>query len=127
VIGPHKKPTKAEKVRMDVIAQMFCPCCRQLGLNHVVIPPVEIHHMLRGGKRMGHWYTIPICPGHHRGAWTEHQKRDILPGERVSLASGRPRFEAVYGTERAMWTHIQNSHGWDAAWPQDKIVRRKVA
>jgi hypothetical protein len=88
---------------------------------------VEIHHLLRAGKRMGHAYTIQLCPGHHRLEWTADQLTWLHESELVGIASGRKAFENIYGTERAMWAHIQNTYGWSAEWPSEKIVRRKVA
>jgi hypothetical protein len=126
-VGPSQKATKAEKTRMDVIAQMYCPCCVSVGLHFTRIPPSEVHHLLQGNKRMGHWFTIPCCSGHHRGAWTPQQKQTMHPEELVSIADGRKAFENVYGTERSIWRKIQLDHGWDTEWSSSKILPRRKA
>lgn len=63
----HKKAerwTKAEKARADrmevVIGCIFCSL--ELGRRG---PCQNRHHIISGNKRMGHWYTLPVCLGHH--------------------------------------------------------------
>jgi hypothetical protein len=80
-------PTLAEQGRFDAFRRIGCVACRQRGVFH----RADVHHLLRGGKRRGHRYTIPLCPWHHRG---------ILPGgarERFALLD----FEMVYGSSLA--------------------------
>lgn len=69
-------PTKAERLRMDLIVQAGCICCWAAGQ---IFTACEVHHLTEGGKhgapRLGHAYTIGLCPWHHRGvgvarAWT---------------------------------------------------------
>lgn len=90
--GPKAKPgkrtpNKAEAEWMDKIVAYGCVACRIDG--HFSRPAV--HHILRGGVRLGHLFTIPLCdPGHHQG------------GGAIGLVSRHPwkaRFEARYGTE----------------------------
>lgn len=86
--GPKAKkgkqtPTKAEAEWMDRIVECGCLACRQ---DFNLFVPAEVHHLLRGGHRMGHLFTIPLCPMHHRqGPFARHP--------------WRRRFEARYGTE----------------------------
>jgi hypothetical protein len=110
---------------MEAISNMPCPCCAQLG--YYTHGKCHVHHLLRGGKRMGHWWTLNICPGHHIGQWAEWQLESLHKEELVSIASGRKVFEGSYGTEKAMWLQLQRANGWDDSWPTDKIVRRKAA
>ena len=124
-MGPSKPPNKAEKERMDKLSRMPCPACLDVGYRYYV--PVQIHHLLRGNKRMGHWWTLPLCEGHHMGRFTDHQAKTLHPEELVAVSDGRKIFESVYGTERGMWTRLQLLNGWDDTWPTDKIVRRKAA
>ena len=64
-------PTKAERARFEALHEIGCICCRKRGLSHW---PIEIHHLLRGNRRRGHMYTIPLCAWTHRGVprpmWT---------------------------------------------------------
>lgn len=86
---PGKRaPTKAERAWMDAIVEHGCICCV---LDGHAPRPTAVHHILRGGQRIGHLHTIPLCdPGHHQG------------GQPLGLESRHPnkaRFEARYGTE----------------------------
>lgn len=68
---------------MDAIAQLPCVVCSSR--------PVEIHHLLRGGRRIGHLSSIPLCAPHHRGG-SEHPPF-------ISRHPFKARFEKAYGTE----------------------------
>lgn len=47
--------------------------------------------LLKSGRRMGHLFTIPLCPAHHRG-----QRNDEVCTSRHPYKSA---FERRYGTE----------------------------
>jgi hypothetical protein len=86
---PGKRaPTVDEADRMARVARFGCIACY---LDKVFARETAIHHLLRGGVRLGHRYTIGLCdPGHHQ--W----------GEQFGMVSRHPtkaRFEAKYGTE----------------------------
>lgn len=51
--------------------------------------PAEVHHILRGGRRIGHLSSIPLCPGHHRGDGSS----------KTSRHPWKSRFVADFGTE----------------------------
>ena len=56
--------TKAEQEWMDDITQIGCIACYVMG---VAGTPGAVHHLLRGGRRIGHLWTICLCdPGHHQ-------------------------------------------------------------
>ena len=81
--------TKAEKAWISRITQLGCIVCAIQGRGFV---QPEVHHILSGGRRIGHLETLPLCsPGHHRNAqaWT---------GE-VSRHPTKAQFEERYGTE----------------------------
>lgn len=81
--------TKAEKAWLTKICTMGCIVCRMEGLGTT---PAEPHHLLlKSGRRMGHMFTIPLCPAHHRG----HRNDEGC----VSRHHYRVQFEARYGTE----------------------------
>lgn len=101
-------------------------CCALLGQPN--FQRLELHHILDGGHRIGHWFTIFLCRGHHQGDWTE-QQRDLIRIEKlVAISSGRPLFAAAYDTERNLWQRVQVAYNYDDAWPATKIVpRRRIA
>lgn len=96
---PGKRaPTTQERAWMDWISAQGCICCRMDGLAP---RPTAVHHILRGGLRMGHMFTLPLCdPGHHQG------------GQPLGLISRHPwkaRFEAKYGTEEDLLISLRKS------------------
>ena len=56
--------TVEERRWMSAIVRVGCIACHVSGHRGV---PAEVHHMLSGGRRRGHLFTLPLCsPGHHR-------------------------------------------------------------
>lgn len=81
-------PNAAERAWMDAIVAYGCIACRLDGLGFT---PPAVHHILRGGQRIGHLFTLPLCdPGHHQGG---------QPRGMVSRHPWKTRFEDRYGTE----------------------------
>jgi hypothetical protein len=60
----RRSPTKAEKARMDKLSRIRCVACWDTGL---CCGPTELHHLLSGGRRRGHAYTVPLGRYHHQG------------------------------------------------------------
>ena len=58
-----KPPTKYERERMSRFLDVGCVACWLKGLR----TEPQCHHLLSGGKRRGHRYTVPLCPWHHEG------------------------------------------------------------
>lgn len=83
--------TRAERSWMDWIVQYGCIACR---LDGHAPRPTAVHHLVYGGRRVGHLSTIPLCdPGHHQN------------GQQFGLISRHPwkaQFEAKYGTEEEL-------------------------
>ncbi len=107
--GPKAKPgkgapTKDERAWLDAIVAYGCVACRIDG-NGVVVPAV--HHLLRGGVRMGHRYSLPLCdPGHHQGG-------DALG--KLSRHPWKVRFERRYGNEMFLLRSIERVLGFEPA------------
>jgi hypothetical protein len=81
--------TKAEREWMDSISSLGCIACRVIGIAGV---PGAVHHLLSGGRRIGHLSTICLCdPGHHQNPPTGSGKIPRHPF--------KARFERTYGTE----------------------------
>lgn len=95
------KPNKEEQARFDRMKEMaLCLACDQRGL---IAGFIEIHHLLSGGKRRGHMFTVSLCQWHHRavpkselGYHTKKATREIY-GD--SLADGSKPFHAMFGSD----------------------------
>lgn len=93
-------PTKAERAWMDSIVAYGCIACHIDG--HGFVAPA-VHHILRGGVRMGHLFTLPLCdPGHHAGG---------APLGKVSRHPWKARFERRYGDEAALLAKLRHLLG----------------
>lgn len=121
----HRKYVRAtaqEKARIDRMMKLGCSACAVIGVPNLVA--TECHHIVVGNKRLGHWYTIPLCSGHHRGQWSQHEW--IQPHERASVTYEKRAFVLIYGTERSQWEKVQLVMHLDNAWPDSKILPRPV-
>ncbi|BAQ91360.1 HNH endonuclease [uncultured Mediterranean phage uvMED] len=86
-MGKKKVKTKAEKERLQTIAEMPCYACFQDGKGEV---PSEVHHIRKHtgmGLRPSHFDTIPLCSGCHRT-------------NKISVHLGKKAFVERYGTEQ---------------------------
>ena len=120
-----------EQQRIESMLALGCCACKVEADRFSSWPSAspECHHMLSGGRRMGHLFTIPLCAGHHRGDWTPEQKVywraqgiQYMP----SIAGGRKSFVFHYGTERWFWEKTQEQLGLPIDWPESKVVARTV-
>lgn len=80
--------TIKEKEWMAAVAAHGCIVCCLQGRGYV---PTDVHHLIAANRRLGHFYTIGLCPGHHRHA-------PLGSGE-VARHENKARFEAKYATE----------------------------
>lgn len=58
-------PNKAEREWMDFIARQGCSICRS---------PAEVHHITKGGRRIDHLHSIPLCMMHLVVVWHSAEK-----------------------------------------------------
>lgn len=98
------KPTKGQAERIDRLKRGECVCCwinRQQGRPTAYFGGCDAHHLLSGGRRRGHGYTIAGCPWHHRGVKPYDQMTNAQATEHFgpSLAHGSKPFHAIYGTD----------------------------
>lgn len=81
---------------MSAIVAYGCIACRMEGLGYV---RPAVHHILRGGRRIGHLSTLPLCqPGHH------------MDGASMGMVSRHPwkaQFETKFGSEQHLLSHLQ--------------------
>ena len=85
-MAKKKVKTKAEKERLQTIAEMPCYACFQDGRE----VQAEVHHIRNHtgiGRRPPHSDTIPLCYSHHRTG-------------KISVHLGKKEFEKKYGTEQ---------------------------
>ena len=75
--------------------------CRQNGLHRCDGEGSDAHHLLNGGRRRGHEFTIALCPWHHRGVPPEGTAGCI--GAALvfgpSLALSSREFHIFYGSD----------------------------
>jgi hypothetical protein len=105
---------------MNKLKDLGCAACAEL----FMWVPAEIHHILEGNKRLGHWYTIPLCSGHHRSHWFADLALVIPKDKQVSIAHGRKEFLKHYSSERDMWVKVQKKLKLPTGWPVSKRVQR---
>ncbi len=85
--------SKADNARFRALHELGCIACDLRGLDYAA---PDIHHLLSGGKRRGHQFTIPLCPAHHRGVWHSPE----LHGP--SLAKTPKRFRQEFGSDESL-------------------------
>lgn len=99
-----KAPTKVEVLRFDALRKIGCLACLHNLANDMPITgmAVEIHHVLSGGRRIGHEATIPLCVFHHQAdKWPDpamgYKQASAL--YEPTLARDARRFHDFYGLE----------------------------
>ena len=92
-------PTKAQKERFRKLQEFGCIAC----FKELDWSAPDIHHIVEGGRRLGHDFTLPLCPWHHRGIqWDEWTARGMEEVLGPSLAHSKRKFVEWYGTEREL-------------------------
>jgi hypothetical protein len=110
--------TKAQKERIARVLALGCCIC---GLE-THGSPLEVHHLISGGKRMGHDFTVCLCRYHHRGIGYH---RRLMIDRGPSLAHGSKLFTEAYGSQQNLWMRTQTRLGLPCNWPTSKIVPRQ--
>ena len=89
-MGPSKHWTKEEVRWRCACLEFGCVACYFDGNPNT---PASMHHIIEANKRLGHRFTLPLCPPHHMP--------DSSSGK-ISIHPGRnPAFVAKYHSE--MW------------------------
>jgi len=93
-------PTKAQQKRFERMSDIGCVPCIIKGIYQ---NPPQIHHIVKGKKRLGHDYTIAKCPYHHQGHLPLGYKFDQVR-ERMgpSYALEPEAFEHEFGTQEEL-------------------------
>jgi len=92
-----KRATADELAHLAAVKQL--PCC--LCLTGMQRTRTEVHHLIRGNKRLGHFYVLPYCRAHH--ATAQYHKQH----------------------EKALWQKLNDQLGIVRAWPVSKILSRR--
>jgi hypothetical protein len=95
------RATKADLRRFLKLVEIGCIACRKAGSGYRA---PDIHHVLRGGRRIGHQATLPLCPNHHR--WPSNGS---VVGP--SLADGSKLFAAKFGTQNELLHEVNKLIG----------------
>lgn len=120
-----RSPTKYESERIEAMMRLGCVCCALVGQPHIA---QECHHILDGGRRMGHWFTLPLCRGHHQGDFSPEQRSIFEPKYLVAISDGRKVFNATFNSERKLWEVVQDRLHLPKVWKiESKILPRRVA
>lgn len=97
--------TKDEAKWIGATKRNGCLCCMSLGFDHDPDGPmVEAHHLLSGGIRIGHFWTVGLCAWHHRArlivaGWRHAAHREQLG---PSLEEGSAVFHERFGTDEEL-------------------------
>ena len=102
-----KPPTAAEKARFIAMRALGCIACRinrESGRASAALTRrnLEIHHLLSGGRRIGHEATVCLCHFHHQGKRLPYVQYGYSAQAEVfgpSLAREPRRFHEMYGTD----------------------------
>ena len=100
------RPAGADALRISRFDLIGCIACYKDGHIH---EPYDCHHLVEG-YRLGHRYTIPLCPWHHRGV---PGQGSALKGP--SMATDKKAFVAKYGSERSLLTYTDQLLGYQEA------------
>ncbi len=88
-------PNAQEQAWMGFVAGFGCVVC---WIQHHVKTPCAVHHIVEGGRRVGHMFTIGLCdPGHHQNSPTPLK---------ISRHPNKKRFEVAYGTEYELHAYL---------------------
>ena len=100
-MAKKKVKTKAEKERLQTIAEMPCYACFQDGVE----TQSEVHHIRKHtgmGLRPSHTSILPLCSVHHRTG-------------KISVHLGKSAFEKKYGTEEQLEKQLRERiETWNA-------------
>lgn len=105
-----KPPTVEEQVRFEAMRRIGCIAClknQEVGRASatLVLRRLEIHHLLSGGRRIGHEATICLCHFHHQAKFLPYVDYGYTAQAEAfgpSLEREPRRFHEVYGTDQEL-------------------------
>lgn len=90
--------TKYERQRIESFRHIGCIVSGS--------PQYDVHHLVEGGVRLGHLFTIPLHPWFHRGYDYGHGQAHMTANYGPSLELDKGAFEDKYGTERQLLAKV---------------------
>jgi hypothetical protein len=126
-------PTKEEQARERAARKLGCSLSRIRMAKGLPVPkqgPVEIDHLVKPGKRLGHAFSIPLHPWYHRGVvpypLTSKPEARELYGAAVS--DGSKAFLESHGVTRMeLYVETQRLLGLPVETVPTKIMPRREA
>lgn len=101
MVGRVKKPTKLEAERLQKLHELPCQCSGWLGIDQP--NRTTAHHLLSGGRRRGHMFTVNISEWHHYArpipGWTD---AEMTAKYGPSLALGSRAFHEFFGDDQTL-------------------------
>lgn len=97
-------PTKEHQRRFQLMQHFGCVACYLEGRPG---NPADVHHLLSGGRRIGHDASIALCCWHHRGVHSMLSDRHAADIMGPSLAKEPRKFQHRYGHD-AVLLKLQN-------------------
>ena len=97
-------PTRAQSARLETVKRLGCICCmlnREISKPTAYFGPCDAHHLLSGGRRRGHDFTIGLCKWHHQ-AEPPYSSMGMVQAIELfgpTVASGSKPFHGLYGTD----------------------------
>jgi len=82
------------------VASLCCLVCRNEKLADDSL--AVIHHLVRGSKRLGPRFILPLCPPHHQTG-----------GRGVALHPHKAVWQKIHGTEKELVMQVWNEVGWE--------------
>jgi hypothetical protein len=118
-------PTAHQSERMARIKEIGCVIARMRGLGFV---PCEVHHLLSGGKRRGHDFTVGLNPWSHEAKlFDKRTAEECFQSFGPSLKKGSKPFHAEHGSDDELLA-IQNAlleaAGFDTTPQGDRAPRK---
>ncbi len=123
--------TKAQRTRWDDAKARGCVACHLNTVDHGLARAsygndLEMHHLLSGGRRIGHDATICLCHFHHQAKrlpYPDHGYEEQAKAFGPSLERESRRFHEFYGTDQQllayqeiMLVQLAPQFGPEASW-----------
>jgi hypothetical protein len=126
------KPTASERKRILAMMRDGCILTKYRRERKLAVPPpgkIERHHVVRGNRRMGHRYMIPLHVYYHQKwipfGYTEDTARKAFG---ATIKDSIRVFRASHGVDDLeLWVYLQGLLGMAADMPPSKIVPRREA